>query len=158
MHNGIIVTVYYFSMYRSISNHDYAEWPTIPLNKDTESVYMSAYILLGLDDSPECHSVPRNIQRTATFLVNTSELGSTADTKCDDNGAWTNNGVRKLWLSIHLPNDNESTTDSEGDIPNIHVKQRGVKRPDAFVWCLIRSYYKHKHSDDFRKVITSLQG
>ena len=36
----------------------------------------------------------------AAFIVDTSSLGSRDDIKCDDNGAWINNGVPKLYLDV----------------------------------------------------------
>ena len=38
-------------------------------------------------------------------MVDTSHLKSTEDIKCDDNGSWLNNGVRKLYLDIQNPDD-----------------------------------------------------
>lgn len=99
---------------------------------------------------PECSTVPLGIQKTSAFLLNTAKLDNAGDTKCDDNGSWTNNGVRKLWVTVNQLDDDCS--------PDVTVLKRGGGRPDASVWCLIRSYLKHKHSDDFRKVITTLQG
>lgn len=47
----------------------------------------------NVDSEHICQSVPKCVDVNAAFIVDTSSLGSRDDVKCDDNGAWINNGV-----------------------------------------------------------------
>lgn len=154
------------SHHTSLTHHDTSlalssiiiddKWPTVSSKIDPTNMSSAVKLLLGLKDVTECTSVPLHVQTTSSFLLNTSNLASANDVKCDDNGSWVNNGVRKLWLTIHLP-DNDDDDDITSS-PSVTVEQRGGNRPNRSYWCLTRTYYKHRSSDDFRKVISSLQG
>ena len=105
-------------------------------------------------------TVPLGFQKNGTFFVDTSTLGNTDDVKCDDNGGWLNSGVRKLWLSINSEGDNlqsEERVDNDA-IMSVQVVQRGGQMTGNTSWCLIRSYFKNRCAEDFRKVITTLLG
>ena len=70
-----------------------------------------------------------------------------------------NSGVRKLWLQIPSVSDSDhsGTDPDEGDTPMItKVIKRGGSNPDQPCWCLNRTYFKSRCSDDFKKVITTL--
>ncbi len=98
-----------------------------------------------------CQSVPKCVDINAAFLVNTSNLGNRDDVKCDDNGSWLNNGVRKLYLDV--------VRKDAGSLLSVDtVKRGGNPPPQRKHWCLVRTYFLCKASKDFKKVIASLQG
>ncbi len=96
----------------------------------------------GIDkiENMTCKSVPLSVQENANFLVDTKNLKSVEDLKCDDNGCWLNNGVRKIYLVVNK-NDNKSI--------KVKVVKRGGKAPAEKSWFLIRTYYVLKQSKDF---------
>ena len=127
-------------------------WPYLAESWDVESSSSIVPIILGLGITAEYvyTSVPLNVQTNCNFIVNTENLKSMEDIRCNDCGSWINNGTRKLYLEIR----------NETDPKKIKVKvlQRGGKAPRGRCWCLTRSYFVLKQSKDFKKVITSLQG
>ncbi len=120
------------------------------LDIDSTSRLVSLLLGHGIHVSDICNSVPRHVEANSRFVVNTDQLRKPDDLKCDDCGSWMNNGVRKLYLSVK--------NRSNPKLLNVSVIQRGGKPPSQMRWCLTRTYFVHKGSQDFKKVIVSLQG
>ena len=80
------------------------KWPILPDVHNTDSTSNLVSILLGhgINDETICQTVPKCVDVNAIFLVNTSEFSNLDDVKCDDNGSWINNGVRKLYCTLVL--------------------------------------------------------
>ena len=91
-------------------------------------------------DIRTCKAPPNNISHNVCFLLDTSYLESQNDWKCDDMGAWTNNGVKRIQLALR----------TDGDIVPVDSPFEG--------YTLKRVYYKNKSSPDLKKVVSSLQG
>ena len=62
------------------------------------------------------------------------------DWKCDDMGAWKNNGVQRIQLALR-PN---------GDVVPVDNSNEG--------YTLKRTYFKNKSSPDLKKVVSFLPG
>ena len=147
----MITFFYHFN--REITYHTgNTDWPHLPSDMNIESTHSLVMLLLGHSVSEDliCKSTPKVVEQNVSFLVNTENVNNIEDLKCDDDGSWMNNGVRKVFLSIKHPASptNLSTT----------VIQRGGKVPNVDHWCLTRTYFVLKDSKDFKKVIVSLQG
>ena len=117
---------------------------------DSTSYLVSLLLGFGIHTSDICQSVPRNVEANARFVVDAHKLRKSEDVKCNDCGSWINNGVRKLYLSVKNQNN--------PDLLDVIVIKRGGKPPSEIHWCLTRTYFVHKGSRDFRKIIVSLQG
>ena len=128
------------------------KWPALSRGYNTENTSSVVSLLLGhkVQSRHICQSVPKNVNYNGTFLIDTSDLRSLEDIKCDDMGSWTNNGVRKLYLNIE---NHESPKKIQ-----VKVIKRSGKKPSCRHWCLTRTYYMYKESTDFKKMIISLQG
>ena len=100
------------------------------------------------DGSKICHRVPTNIEHNCTFLIDRSKLKSPADVKADDNGSWRNNGVRSV--IIFVANDDVSIVAREKEIKSSKIL--------SGQYLLTRSYYMHRTSTDFRKILFILSG
>ncbi len=89
------------------------------------------------------------VETNANFIISTEDLRNKEDVKCDDDGSWINNGVRKIYMHITDPGNPKKL--------KVTVFQRGGKAPGA-CWILTRTYFVFKNSKDFKKVVVSLQG
>ena len=151
-------------IYLHCSTDSQQTWLQLPMSLSVESTQSAVEIILGKKKEAQKHittSVPLGFQGNGSFLVDTSHLSNAEDIKCDDNGGWVNSGVRKLWLQIPSVSDSDhsGTDPDEGDTPMItKVIKRGGSNPDQPCWCLNRTYFKSRCSDDFKKVITTLIG
>ena len=145
--------MFFFFFLNHNRHHDLnPSWPYLSESRNVESTTSVVSVILGhgITNSEICTSVPINVETNASFVVSTQYLKSVEDIKCDDNGSWLNNGVRKVYLSIV----------NEKNPKKIEVKvlKRGGKAPGGKSWCLTRTYFILKRSKDFKKVIVSLQG
>ena len=127
------------------------DWPCLPSDINIESTQSLVMLILGhsVPDDLICTNTPKVVGQNASFLINTENLKNTDDLKCDDDGSWINNGVRKVFLNIKHPTRRTLSTT---------VIQRSGKVPNVDHWCLTRTYFVLKTSKDFKKVIVSLQG
>ena len=93
-----------------------------------------------------CQIIPRNISNNVTFLLDVStSCKSWDDWKCDDMGAWRNNGVKRNIFS-HVNGV-------------VKARQQGDESSkNGTAYTLIRMYYKNKTSDDLKKCVSYLEG
>lgn len=89
----------------------HSRYTLLPECFNVEGTHSAVCIMLG--DNQEAwpfltDSVPLNWQKNGTFFVDTSTLKDFNDVKCDDNGGWQNDGVRRLWLIIKGSNLQDS--------------------------------------------------
>ncbi|KAK3703425.1 hypothetical protein QZH41_014261 [Actinostola sp. cb2023] len=91
-----------------------------------------------------CQVVPTNISNNVTFLLDATKLNSWADWKCDDMGAWRNNGVKRTQFSH-----------KDGHVTAL--RKRG-RLNSGNVYTLVRIYYKNKTSPDLKKSVSYLEG
>ena len=92
-----------------------------------------------------CYSVPNNISQDVSFVIYCSMLASPGDWKCDDMGAWRNNGVKKF-LFQHA--DGVVTAIEENGSPGIELQ----------TYTLVCMYYTNKTSPDLKKFASYLEG
>lgn len=135
----------------------HSRYTLLPECFNVEGTHSAVCIMLG--DNQEAwpfltDSVPLNWQKNGTFFVDTSTLKDFNDVKCDDNGGWQNDGVRRLWLIIKGSNLQDSN--KEPHVDKMNGVRRGGKNPDDLCWCLTRTYFKSQCDEDFKKVITTL--
>ena len=93
--------------------------------------------------------MPLGIKDDATFIIDTSKLKSPDDIRADDLGVWVNNGVRRVWLTCNV---------SAQSVSGIEILGRKPSTLPSKHYQLVRSYFFHKGSRDFRKVIVQLFG
>ena len=92
-----------------------------------------------------CFVVPSNVANDVTFLLNTSALLTPDDWKCDDMGAWLNNGVQRSRFA-HRYGTVEEISQDESTPQN------------ATAYTLVRCYYKNTSSSDVKKFVSYLEG
>jgi len=92
-----------------------------------------------------CQVVPTNICDNVTFLLSTLDLKSWEDWKCDDMGAWRNNGVKR----------DRYTLNNVGKVKRLGGRSNTTQDT---VYTLVRNYYKNKTSCDLKKCVTYLEG
>lgn len=90
-----------------------------------------------------CQVIPTNVSHNVTFILDVSTCNSWDDWKCDDMGAWKNNGVKKNTFS-HKDGNIEAA--AQGDVDN------------TTMYTLVRIYYKNKTSPDLRKYVSYIEG
>ena len=91
-------------------------------------------------DNRTCKIAPRNISPNVSFLLDTTGLESINDWKCDDMGAWKNNGVQRIQLALR----------PDGEVVPADNLDMG--------YTLKRTYFKNKSSPDLKKVVSFLPG
>jgi hypothetical protein len=90
-------------------------------------------------------SRPVGVQNNMVFVVDLSQLSSHEDIRADDLGSWTCNGKRSQQCIV----------DDFGRVIDILSK---VKPRKQLVYTLVKRYYRHSTSPDFRKVIAEIFG
>ena len=126
---------------------DDAKIPVFSWSSQPFSAEEIVTIILGkYDNEVLCTSPPINVSHV-TFLVNTGKLRQPNNLKCDDMGAWPNNGARKkiVFVKFDCPNDT-ATMDLSAD------------SEDHNLYTLKRSYHKNKSSEDVKKIIAIIEG
>ena len=113
---------------------------------DTQEMVM---ILLDpdLDDELVRKTQPVNIEHNATFIVNLSELNDPKDIYVDDMGSWKYNGVYRNWITVE-----------EDGFTTFQGKNKPVDTPDGSFYHIVKKYFAHKTSSDFKKTIAFLSG
>lgn len=89
---------------------------------------------------------------TKAFIISTEAVDHPDDLRADDLGVWINNAVRKSYYSVHYDDDRCKVT---------FMRKLGSRPPQvsrSSVHCLKRSYFKHKSSKDFSRIIFELTG
>lgn len=102
-----------------------------------------------LDATQICNIVPVNIEHNCTFVVNQSRLAHPDDIRADDCGVWKNNGVRPCVVTWK----NKEAT----------IVARGAKKCRAYTmksadFVIQRTYFVHNSYEDFRRVISVIEG
>lgn len=87
------------------------------------------------------------MSNNVTFLLDISDCKLWDDWKCDDMGAWRNNGV-KGGTFVHDNGIVKATRPKE----TVHTLESGT------VYTLVRMYYKNKTASDVKKCVSYLEG
>ena len=105
-------------------------------------------IILGKEhENKITDKVPIGVKKNATYVIDTSKLASPNDVRADDLGVWVNNGVRRTFVTCNV---------SCGKVKNIEVIKSSCFPVKAHQ--IVRSYFYHKHSKDFKRSIIELLG
>ena len=120
--------------------NDNVETPVFEWTSKVKSVQEVLPVLLMQPDFQRtCTRVPNMIADDVCFLLDTSNLPTHEDWKCDDMGCWKNNGVQH------------------------HVIPTPISDKEPFISCersehhIKRIYLKNKSSPDLKKYITVLE-
>ena len=110
-------------------------------------------VLLGKDSPlPQtvCKSVPVRVQENLSFVVSMDNVKDPLDLRADDNGVWVHKGIRTLWISV----------DSGGRTEILSRKGRPKMKISggAKLYCMKKSYHALKTSEDFRRLIVTMEG
>ena len=100
-------------------------------------------ILESVKESQICSRQPTNVARNCAFVVNLHSLECPTDVRADDNGVWIRGGSPVTYVSVHGSTSIVRRTRMR-NFPN-HYK-------------LVRVYYRHADSPDFRRIITTAEG
>ena len=122
----------------------------IPIFSRTHQSYTSRSIVEILLDKnlPQkkiATAQPVSVQDNLVFIVDLSKLCKPEDIRADDLGSWICNGKRSSWCIL----------DEDGDITDILTKYKS-RYPNNYR--LVKRYYKHATSGDFKRVIVELFG
>lgn len=90
-------------------------------------------------------SQPVCVQDNVTLIVDLSKLHTKEDIRADDLGSWHCNGKRFIKCEV----------DDEGNVIEIVTQAR---RRAGSLYTLIRRYYEHTTSRDFKKTIAEILG
>ena len=103
-------------------------------------------ILESVKGSQICSQQPTNVAKNCAFVVNLHSLESPTDVRADDNGVWIRGGSPVTYVSVHECNGSTS------------IVRRTKMRNFPNHYKLIRVYYRHADSPDFRRIITTAEG
>ena len=108
--------------------------------------------LLGsFDEGKVCSAQPVSVEHNCSFLVDLKCVADPNDLRADDCGVWKHQGVRKNWVVV----------DSKGSIlfqnRKCAPRQQAIPRK-CCLYVLTRVYHVLQASDDFKRMIVTLQG
>ena len=123
------------------------ETPVFRWTSELLSAQSAVQVLLApIDDATVSTATPRAVCDNVVFLVDVSKLGNEGDIKCDDLGAWRNNGVHRQKFCM----------DDEGSL--FAIDDDDVPPTDWVIYHLRRSYFENKSSPDLKKYLFAVQG
>lgn len=140
------MTCFVFLFYYRCSN--YNNNPNLPVYKHTRCRYNAqriAEVLLNpeLPVAKIATTRPVCVQDNVAFVVDLSKLQKREDIRADDMGSWKCNGKRFIKCAV------------EGSVIDIVTQPR---RRDGNLYTLVRRYYEHTTSSDFKKTIAEIIG
>ena len=94
-----------------------------------------------------CTQQPTNVCMNSTYVVNLHSLDDPSDIRADENGVWVRTGSPVTYVSLH-----QSSSGSH------HIHKRSKLGKFSHHYKLIRTYYRHADSPDFRRIITTAEG
>ena len=106
-------------------------------------------ILLEVDEKMVATEQPLHCTSTSSFVVNCDKLAHPSDIKMDDLGSWTYTGVDRLYFNIVFSEKKVRSITKLGCRPAVMRKS---------VYCLTRSYWKHKHYMSFSRQLHQITG
>ena len=104
-------------------------------------------VLKSVDRSQICTRQPTSVCRNSAYVVDLNSLDHPNDIRADDNGIWIRNGFPVAYISVHKESDGSH---------KIHKRSKLDKTSHHFK--LIRVYYRHADSPDFKKIISTVEG
>lgn len=133
----IYSTIYRFpgQYYNDVPTCPVYEWTSIA--KTTDEILVA--LLKPLDPSRTCTSTPKLVSHNVSFLVDTTALANKLDWKCDDMGAWKNNGVK--WTVCEIGKDMDVDESRRKNVYNMK-----------------KTYYKNRSSSDLSKFASFISG
>ena len=120
--------------------------PNIPIYDTECKPYLAERIvslLFQVEDDKICSEQPLACTRTASFVVNCNNLSHSHDIQMDDSGSWINGGVDRLYFSVKFSDDKTVSS-----IKKFHSCPSVLRKS---VYCLTRSYWKHKQNNLFNR-------
>ena len=88
---------------------------------------------------------PVCVEDNMVFIVDVTKLAKPEDIRTDDLGSWNCNGKRCSWCVL----------DDDGSVLEIFTKRKS-RSPNTY--CLVKRYYKHATSGDFKRMIVEVYG
>ena len=126
--------------------HSNLELPIYERTSQTYSARVISEILLD-EDLPTNKIVtghPVSVQENLVFVVDLSQLDKPEDIRADDLSSWVCNGKRCNVCEVE-----------DGHVMEV-FSGPSIKRENTY--CLVRRYYKHATSGDFRRTIAKIYG
>ena len=126
--------------------HDDLELPIYEKTSQTYSAKEITEILLESDllTSRIATSHPVSVQDNLVFVVDLSQLEKPEDIRADDLGSWVCNGKRCNGCEVE-----------DGQVTEVFS---GLSIQGGSTYRLVRRYYKHATSTDFRRTIAEIYG
>ena len=112
-------------------------------------------IIVGKDVPRDkvCKNVPRAIRKHATFVVDTTCMGSSDIIGYgDDNGSWKGHSKPRRKYAIEICDDTNMLL-----IEEYKVESENAHDLPSNVYTLCRNYFRHAHTPEFRKMIATVR-
>ena len=93
-----------------------------------------------------CLKQPVQVCRNIAFIVDLHSLDDPLDIRADENGVWVRKGSPVAYVSVH----NAAGT--------VNVFRRSRMGNHSHHYKIMRIYYRHATSPDFRRIITTVYG
>lgn len=107
-------------------------------------------ILFEVEESKICSQQPLSCLDTLSFVVDCDKMQHPDDIRMDDLGAWKNCGVHRSYFSVLFS--------SEKKVSLIEKMAKSPQVAQRSVYCLKRSYWKHKQDGTFTRQLYELTG
>ena len=138
--------------FRNEYYNDNVDLPVFQCGRMEYTVAELVSILLGnVSKEKVCKAQPVNVEHNCSFVVDLSCVNDPNDLRADDSGVWKHQGVRKSWVVMdntrNILFQSRERPPQKQDIP-----QNGRQ------YVLTRVYHALQESNDFRRMIVTLQG
>ena len=112
------------------------------------SVEKLARLLIGCEVPKEkvCSKQPVRVCRNSAFVVDLYALDDPLPIRADENGVWVRKGSPVAYVSVH---------NTAGTVEVFRRSKMGTHRHH---YKIVRTYYRHSSSSDFRRIITTVNG
>ena len=126
----------------------------IPIHNNSSCAILAEEIVTTLFEAKEdiiATEQPLQCTETASFIVDSDKLSHPSDIRMDDMGSWVNSGVDRLYVSVTFSGENKVLR-----VNKLRCRPAVMRN---LVYCLTRSYWKHKQSGSlFSRQLHQLSG
>ena len=107
---------------------------------------LAKIILTNVSSSKLCSKQPVHVNKNVSFVVKLDMLDDPMDVRADENGVWKRNGSPIAYVSMH-------TNARKTKFFRWHKMKEKSNH-----YKITRTYYRHKSSPDFKRIITIAHG
>ena len=112
---------------------------------------LTSILLGGVSKDKVCKAQPVSVEHNCSFVIDLSCVTDPTDLRADDSGVWKHQGVRKNWIVVdektNIVFQSREHPPHQRDIPE-----------NGHLYILSRVYHVLQSSEDFKRMIVTLQG